>query len=367
MRKRNTTSGKSRTAQAFFRHKLGKVGLWILVILYFGAIFADFFSPYGISTTKEDAVFAAPSKVHFIHEGKFIGPFVYGMAKSRNPETFRLEYREDKTSPNRIRFFVHGDGYSFLGMKMDLHFFGLEKDSPAYVFLFGGDQFGRDLFSRLVVGGRVSLTAGVVGTILSVVIGAVIGAISGYYGGWIDVLIQRLIEVLRSFPRIPLWLALAVIIPPTWPSTYLYFGMVIVLSFIGWMGIARVVRGMTLALREKEFVLAAKAAGRRPLKIIVKHIIPNTASYLIIVATLSVPSMILGESTISFLGLGIKEPMTSWGLLLKNAQSVSAIQTHPWLMIPGLFIMLAVLSFNFVGDALRDALDPYGTVDKLEA
>ncbi len=357
----------SRVASSFLRHKLGRIGLVVLAILYAGALLADFLSPYDFSRGRDGYLYAAPTKIHLVHEGKFLGPFVYPMGKTRNPVTFRLEYGEDRSSPQKIRLFVRGDQYRFLGLvPADVHLFGLEPESPAVLYLCGGDQFGRDLFSRILYGSRVSLTAGVVGTLLSVTIGAIVGALSGFLGGWIDVLIQRLIEILRSFPRIPLWLTLAVIIPPTWPSTALYFGIVIVLSFIGWMGVARVVRGMALSLREKEYVMAARVAGRRPFAIVLKHIIPNTAGYLVVVATLSVPGMILGESTISFLGLGIKEPMTSWGLLLKQAQSIDAIQSHPWLLLPGLFIMAAVLSFNFVGDAARDALDPYGTVDKLE-
>lgn len=209
------------------------------------------------------------------------------------------------------------------------------------------------------------MTVGLLGTFLSVCIGAIVGALSGFYGGKVDVLIQRFIELLRSFPRIPLWLALAVIVPPSWPSTWVYFGIVTVLSLIGWMGVARVMRGLVLSLKEKEFVLAAKVIGVSDMKIIIKHLIPNTLSYLIVVSTLSIPGMILGESSISFLGLGIKEPMTSWGLLLKQAQKFSELEAHPWLMIPGIFIMIAVLSFNFVGDALRDAVDPYRTVEKL--
>ncbi len=372
----------NRKLSSFMKHKLGRFGLVCLAVLYLCAIFADFVAPYGMKDDNELAAYAAPSHIRWIHQGKFIGPFVYAKSQARNPETFRLEYREDTETPFKLHFFVKGSPYKVLGfIPGDLHLFGLGsgavlKDEDGALQegalqvplnIFGADQFGRDLFSRILHGSRVSLSAGLVGTFLSVVIGALIGSVSGYFGGTPDVLIQRLIEVLRSFPRIPLWLALAMIIPPTWPSTYLYFGIVIVLSFIGWMGVARVVRGMALSLREKEYVLAAKAAGVRPLKIITSHIIPNVASYLIVVSTLSVPGMILGESTISFLGLGIKEPMTSWGLLLKQAQSISAIQSYPWLMLPGLFIMIAVLSFNFVGDAFRDAFDPNGTVEKLEA
>jgi len=366
----------------FIRHKLGRFGLVCLAVLYLSAIFADFIAPYDIRYTNDLSVYAAPSKIHWIHDGKLIGPFVYGKRTARNPVTFRLEHIEDTSTAYPVRFFVKGSTYHILGLiPANIHLFGMGEaiisltdasgnvsgEAEVPINLFGGDQFGRDQFTRILHGARVSLSAGLIGTLLSLVIGAMIGSISGFFGGLPDVLIQRLIEILRSFPRIPLWLALAMIIPPTWPSTYLYFGIVIVLSFIGWMGIARVVRGMALSLREKEYILAARSAGVRPLKIITSHIIPNVSSYLIVVATLSVPGMILGESTISFLGLGIKEPMTSWGLLLKQAQSLNAIKSYPWLMLPGLFIMLAVLSYNFVGDALRDALDPNGTVEKLEA
>ncbi|MGQ9856274.1 MAG: ABC transporter permease [Fervidobacterium sp.] len=355
-----------RIIRQFKKHKLGVFGFWIVVFLYILMIFSDFIAPYSYKTTHSKFSYAPPTKIHLFHEGKFIGPFVYGLKKERDPITFLLNYQEDKSQIYKIKFFVKGEEYSFFGIKSQLHLFGLEADpQEAMILLFGADRFGRDIFSRTLIGSKVSLTACLLGTFISLVIGAIIGAISGYYGGWIDIAIQRFIEILRSFPRIPLWLALSVILPPSWPSTWVYIGIIVVLSFIGWTGVARVVRGMTLSLKEKDFVLAAKVCGARDFKIITRHIIPNLSSYLIVVATLSIPGMILGESTISFLGLGIKEPMTSWGLLLKDAQSLTEIAIHPWLIIPGAFIMISVLAFNFMGDGLRDAIDPYRTVEKV--
>lgn len=353
---------KNRAVRAFLQHKLGIVGLVVLIILYTMIIFAEFFTPYDHTLTHQQYNYMPPTKIHWFHDGSFIGPHVYRYVEGRDPVTLAIGFQEDTSKPYPVKLFAKGYSYKLLGMiPADRHLIGIDSDETV-MFLFGADKFGRDLLSKIIIGGRVSLTAGLVGTLISVLLGALIGSISGVYGGIVDVLIQRFIELLRSFPRIPLWLALALILPPTWPSTRVYFGIVIVLSFIGWMGVARVVRGLVLSLREKEFIMAAQVIGQSKLKTIFSHIFPNIMTYLIVVSTLNIPAMILGESAISFLGLGIKEPMTSWGLLLQQAQSITNISSYPWLMIPGLFIMASVLSFNFLGDAVRDALDPYGEV-----
>lgn len=345
----------------FRKHRLGMIGLWVLGFIYLMVILAPFLAPSDYMVQRRNYVNHPPTKIHFVDtEGNFsLRPFVYGSIRERDPITLAVSWTEDTTQKHPIYFFVRGNSYKLFGFESNLHLFGLDADSKGEFFLFGTDRFGRDLFARTLYGGRVTLSAGVFGIILSLVIGIVMGGISGYYGGLVDTLIQRLIELLRSFPRIPLWLALSMILPPTWSSVKVYFGVVTILSLLDWTGLARVVRGQFLALRQKEFVEGARALGVSDSGIIFRHILPNIMSYLIITATLSFPGMIIGESSISFLGLGIKEPMTSWGLLLKDAQSMDVLLMQPWLMIPGIFIVISVLAFNFMGDALRDAFDPH--------
>ena len=342
-------------------------GLAVLTVLYLVMILADFIAPYNFTATHRNFIYAPPTKIRFFDEdGRWRGPFVYPLTRSRDPVTFQLVFTEDRSRIVPVKLCRARNTSSWAYSRPTSTCSGWRSLlTPPWFSALRGRQVWPVRFLSRAGGSQVSLTVGLLGTFLSVFIGAIVGALSAYYGGWVVIGIQRFTELLRSFPRIPLWLALAVIVPPSWPSTWVYFGIVTVLSLIGWMGVARVVRGMVLSLREKEFVLAAQVMGVPSMKIITKHLIPNTLSYLIVVSTLSIPGMILGESTISFLGLGIKEPMTSWGLLLKQAQSLSELQSHPWLMVPGLFIIVAVLSFNFVGDALRDAVDPYRTVEKV--
>ncbi len=341
----------------FRRNRLGVVGLWILIVLYTLMIFAGFFSPYSIETQHFDAPFQPPQGIYLFYNGALRAPFTYPMTVTKDPVTFQKLYKENREAPEPIRLFTKGEEYKLLGIfKTNVHLFGVAN---GYYFPLGTDKLGRCLFSRTLVGAQVSLTVGIIGILISFSIGIFMGGISGYYGGIVDLLIQRLIEVLLSFPRLPILLALSYVIPASWPSSYVYLGIVAVLSIIGWAGLARVVRGQVLSAKSIDYTQAAKALGASDLRIILRHIVPNLTSYLIITASLAIPGYILGESALSFLGLGVKEPMTSWGILLSavREEGFSALTQHPWLLTPGLMIVLSVLAFNFCGDALRDAAD----------
>ena len=355
VRQRESLSPLALAWRRFKRSKVGIAGGVILLALYLMALFAGFLAPYNIATQHRQYPLQPPQRILLLHEGRLMRPFTYPMVRERDPVTFRNLYVEDQRNPQPIRFLVRGERYRLLGVfTTDLRLFGV---SEGHFFPLGTDRFGRCLFSRILVGSQVSLTVGLIGILLSFSIGILIGGISGYYGGWVDTALQRLIEVLLSFPRLPILLALASIIPPRWPSTWIYVGIIAVLALIGWAGLARVIRGQVLAAREIEFVQAAKALGSSDLRIILRHVMPNLTSYLVIAATLALPGYILGESALSFLGLGIREPMASWGLLLSDAQNFESLRLHPWLLTPGLLIVISVLAFNFVGDALRDAAD----------
>ena len=342
---------------AFRKHRLGLVGGGIMLIFYLVALFAEFVAPLGPLERDSKFSYAQPQRIRIVHEGRLSWPFVYGYKRSRDPESLRPIFTVDPKARHPIRLFVQSKPYKLWNLiPMKIKLFGIEE---GHVFLFGSDKLGRDLFSRNIYASRVSLSIGLLGVTISFILGITLGGISGYYGGIIDLLIQRVIEFLLSVPRIPLWIALAATLPLNWPPIRVYFGITVILSLVGWGGLARVVRGKLLELREADFVMAAKTAGANDAHIIGRHLLPSFMSYLIVNLTLSIPGMILAETSLSFLGLGIRAPAVSWGTLLQDAQNVQAVANHPWLMLPALFVVLVVLCLNFVGDGLRDAADPY--------
>jgi len=345
----------------FKKHKLAIGGSVVLVILYLMAIFADFIAPYDISK-RTSYRYCPPQRIHFFNkEGQFhLRPFVYKMKMELDPITWRPRYAEDKAREYSIYFFVHGSRYKLWKLfKSDIHLFGTKAKEFRAPFLFGTDKLGRDLFSRTIYASRISLSIGLVGVAISFILGCILGGISGYYGGAADMAVQRVVEFFISLPQIPLWMALAAAVPVNWSVIKTYFAITVILSFVGWTDLARVVRGKLLELREEDFVMAAKIAGATDGRVIIRHLLPSFLSYLIVSLTLSIPYMILGETSLSFLGLGIRPPAVSWGALLKDAQQVSVVALYPWLLIPGIFVIATVLAFNFLGDGLRDAADPY--------
>ena len=342
----------------FRKHRMAVIAGAILVLAYLVAFTYEFCAPYGSLTQHAGYVHAPPTRVRLIDaDGRLRAPFVYGLTGQVNLETFQREFVEDRSVIHPLRFLARGERYRFWGaVDGDLHLF---HAGEGRVFLLGTDELGRDLFSRILAGSRVSLTIGLVGVMISFVLGCLLGGISGYFGGLPDLIIQRLIEIFNSIPGIPLWMALSAVIPVNWPVLRTYFTITLILSVLGWTGVARVVRGKLLELREYDYVTAARLAGTRAGTIIATHLLPGFLSYLIVRLTLAIPGMILGETALSFLGLGIQPPAVSWGTLLRGAQNVTSIAIYPWLLTPALFVIVAVLLYNFVGDGLRDAADPY--------
>lgn len=346
----------------FRKHRLAMVSGVVLIVFYLIAIFCEFVAPYDPESFSTRYTLAPPSRIHFFDaEGNFRGPFIYGMKRERDPVTLRPIFVEDTGVIHPIRLFSPGQPYKLWGVfESNIRLFGIDAPIEEHAFfLLGADRLGRDLFSRIVYGARISLSIGLVGVFLSLIFGIVLGGISGYYGGVIDTIIQRVIEFIRSIPAIPLWMGLSAALPADWPVVWVYFGITVILSLIGWTGLARVVRGRFLALREEDFVLAARLVGSSEMRIILRHMVPSFLSYIIATLTLAVPGMILAETGLSFIGLGLRAPAISWGVLLQEAQNLRSVALAPWVLLPGAAVVISILSFNFLGDGLRDAADPY--------
>ncbi len=346
----------------FLRHRMAVISAVIVLLLYLVAAFCEFVAPYDPEQTFAKYKLVPPTTIRMVDaDGNWQRPFVYQIVRDRDPETLASIYTEDTSVIYPIRFWVEVESYKMWNLiPMNHRLFGLDAPhSEQGLFLIGGDRLGRDLFSRLCYGARISLTIGLVSVIISLVLGIFLGGLSGYYGGTVDNMIQRLIEFIRSVPEIPLVMGLAAALPADWPVIRLYFGITVVLSFIGWTGLARVVRGRFLSLREEDFVMAARLSGASEQRVIFRHMLPSFLSHIIASLTLAIPAIILSETGLSFIGLGLRAPAISWGVLLQEAQNVRSMALAPWVLTPGLAVVLVVLAFNFLGDGIRDAADPY--------
>ncbi|QIB36411.1 ABC transporter permease [Ancylobacter pratisalsi] len=342
----------------FRRHRLAVVSGIFLAGLYASILICEFLAPYSPYERHTDFIRSPPQAIHLFHEGRFVGPFTYGLSYKLDMDKLRRDYTEDTSRIYPVRFLCRGDTYQFWGfIEGDLHL--MCPGEGGTMFLLGTDRLGRDMLSRMIYGARISLTIGLIGVSVSFGLGIVIGGLAGYYGGWFDLVVQRVIEVVQSLPHIPLWLALSAVMPPTWSPILVYFGITIILGLMDWTGLARAVRSKLLSLREDDYVVAAQLMGARTPRVVFRHLVPGFMSHLIAMATIAIPSMILGETALSFLGLGLRPPITSWGVMLNEAQNINIVVLYPWLILPVVPVIIVILAFNFLGDGLRDAADPY--------